>query len=126
MVIRVLCRTHTIRDMLPYAGAIKPYNCRFRDCPGHSLGTRRSATSWHILPAAHDIAYYFDSLNGAAVSHVSIMNARRAISVVLEPTMQYIQEELKKARYIQLDETPFKYRKRKAYVWVIRTNRVCI
>ena len=28
-------------------------------------------------------------------------------------------EELKKARYIQLDETPFKYRKRKAYVWVI-------
>ena len=80
--------------------------------------TRRSTDS--------DIAYYFDSLNGAAVSHVSIMNARRAISVVLEPTMQYIQEELKKARYIQLDETPFKYRKRKAYVWVIRTDRVCM
>ncbi len=80
--------------------------------------TRRSTDS--------DIVYYFDRLNKAHASPNSILNARHSISVVLEPSMQYILDELKKARFIQLDETPFKYRKRKAYVWVIRTDRVCM
>ncbi|MCE2509091.1 MAG: transposase, partial [Nitrosopumilaceae archaeon] len=37
-----------------------------------------------------------------------------------------ILEELKRARFIQIDETPYRYRKRKGYVWVIRTDTVCM
>ncbi len=44
----------------------------------------------------------------------------------LEPTIQYILEELKRARFIQLDETPYRYRKRQGYVWVVRTDGVCL
>ena len=80
--------------------------------------TRRSTDS--------DVAYYFEGLNRAHVSSTSILNARRSISMPLEPTIQYILEELKRASFIQLDETPYRYRKRQGYVWVVRTDRVCL
>ena len=80
--------------------------------------TRRSTDS--------DVAYYFEGLNRAHVSPTSILNARHSISMPLEPTIQYILAELKRARFIQLDETPYRYRKRQGYVWVIRTDRVCL
>ena len=35
-------------------------------------------------------------------------------------------EDLKRARFIQIDETPYRYRKRQGYVWVIRTDTVCM
>ena len=80
--------------------------------------TRRSTDS--------DISYYLEGLEEGRVSPNSLLNARRSISVLLEPTMQYILAELKRARFIQIDETPYKYRKRWGYVWVVRTDRVCM
>ena len=80
--------------------------------------TRRSTDS--------DISYYFGGLNGAHVSPTSILNARHSISVPLEPTIYHIIAELKRARFIQIDETPYKYRKRKGYVWVVRTDTACL
>ena len=80
--------------------------------------TRRSTDS--------DISHYFGGLNGAHASPTSILNARHSISVPLEPTTRYIIAELKRARFIQIDETPYKYRKRKGYVWVVRTDTACL
>ena len=80
--------------------------------------TRRSTDS--------DISYYLEGLEEGRVSPNSLLNARRSISVLLEPTMRYILAELKRARFIQIDETPYKYRKRRGYVWVVRTDRVCM
>lgn len=40
----------------------------------------------------------------------------------LEPTIQYIIAELRRVRFIQIDGTPYKYRKRRGYVWVVRTD----
>lgn len=44
----------------------------------------------------------------------------------LEPTMRYILAELERARFIQLDETPYRCRKSRGYVWVVCTDRVCL
>ena len=76
--------------------------------------TRRSTDS--------DISHYFSCLYGRTVSHNSIWNARKALSLVLAPTIQYILEEFRKARFLQLDESIYRYRKRRIYVWVIRCD----
>ena len=44
----------------------------------------------------------------------------------LEPTIRHIIAELKRARFIQIDETPYKYHKRQGYVWVVRTDAACL
>ena len=46
--------------------------------------------------------------------------------MLLEPIMQYILAELRRARFMRIDETPCKYRKRLGYVCVVRTDRVCM
>ena len=69
-----------------------------------------------------DIAYYFSRLYGKIVSHNSIWNARKALSLVLAPIIQYILEEFRKAKFLQIDETTYRYRKKRIYVWVIRCD----
>ena len=83
-----------------------------------AYATRRSTDS--------DISHCFGGLNGARVSPTPILNARHSVSVPLEPTTHHIVAELKRARFIQVDETPYKYRKRRGYVWVVRTDTACL
>lgn len=93
-----------------------PYTAFGPEALKHILvyATRRATDS--------DISHYFSCLYGRKVSHNSIWNARKALSHVLAPTLQYIQEEIRKAKFLQLDETVYTFRKRRIYVWVIRCD----
>ena len=79
-----------------------------------TYATRRSVDS--------DIAYFFRSLYKCGIAENTIWNARVALSRTLAPSMQYIMERLRAAKFLQLDETSFKYRKRRIYVWIIRCD----
>ena len=69
-----------------------------------------------------DIAYYMDHLYGHPCAANTIWNARRAMAHILAPTVRAIVEELKKAPYLMIDETTYRYKKKKIYVWVVRTD----
>ena len=69
-----------------------------------------------------DIAYYMERLYRYLCSINSVWNARQAIARVLEPAVERIKEELKKAPFLMLDETTYRYRKKRIYVWVVRTD----
>ena len=45
---------------------------------------------------------------------------------LLEYTMRYIMEELRKARHLGIDETPYPTKDGKGYVWVVRTDTVTL
>ena len=55
-----------------------------------------------------DIAGYFTNLYGFRVSSSAIWNVRKAATRLLERTYAYIMDELKNARFIQMDESPFR------------------
>ncbi len=69
-----------------------------------------------------DIAYYMERLYRYLCSINSVWNARQAIARVLEPAVERIKEELKKAPFLMLDETTYRYRKKRIYVWVARAD----
>ncbi len=93
-----------------------PYTAFGPEALKHILvyATRRAVDS--------DISHYFSCLYGKGISHNSVWNARKALSLVLAPTIQYILEEFRKAKFLQLDESIYRYRKRRIYVWVIRCD----
>lgn len=51
------------------------------------------------------IAYYFDELNHKKISYNVAWNARKALSFVLAHSIEHIIEELRKAKFLQLDES---------------------
>ena len=69
-----------------------------------------------------DIAGYFTNLYGFKVSSSAIWNARKAATRLLERTYAHIMDELKNARFIQMDESPFRIMGCKGYVWLARTD----
>ena len=69
-----------------------------------------------------DIAGYFTNLYGFKVSSSAIWNARKAATRLLERTYAYIMDELKNARFIQMDESPFRIMGCRGYVWLARTD----
>ena len=101
------------------------YKPTFPSIEGTSFGI---AVLGHILEYAckkntdADVAYYLEKLNGRKCSPNSIWNARKALAAVLAPAIRQIIEELKKAPYLIIHETPYPYKKKKAYVWVVRTD----
>ena len=58
-----------------------------------------------------DIAYYLKVLNRYKRGATTIWNARKALAGMLAPTIQLIVEELKKAPFLMLDETKYRYKK---------------
>ena len=85
-----------------------------RDVPGGRGAAARSGVLHapqqrlgHFLP-------YLDGFKEGRVSPASLPKARRSISVLLEPAMQYILAEMRRARVMRIDETPCEYRKRKS------------
>ena len=69
-----------------------------------------------------DIVYYFKKFYKVEISENTIWNARKALGLALAPSLQYIIEELKKSEFLQLDESVYRYHKKKIYVWLIRNN----
>ena len=69
-----------------------------------------------------DISYYLEKLYGHDCSANTIWNARKAIARTLAPTIQRIVDEMKKAPYLMIDETTYRYKKKKIYIWVVRTD----
>ena len=56
------------------------------------------------------------------MSSSAIWNARKAATRLLERTCAYIMDELKSARFIQMDESPFRIMGCEGYVWLARTD----
>lgn len=69
-----------------------------------------------------DIAYYMENLHGHTCAANSVWNARRALADMLAPVVRRIIDELRRAPYLMIDETPYPYKKGTAYVWVVRTD----
>ena len=123
----IVCKRYRGHRMkCPKGCIIEP---KFPSIPGTSLGrvmlryiitlaTRRAVDS--------DISYYMVDLFHLEMATNTIWNARVAISGMLALSIEYIVEELRKADFIQMDETHYKYKKKKIYVWVIRTDRVTL
>ena len=70
-----------------------------------------------------DIANYFGDLFHFETAETTIWNARRAAAGMLEQTMRYIMEELKRATFLGIDETRYSMNGKIGYVWVVRTDR---
>ena len=70
-----------------------------------------------------DIANYFGDLFHFETAETTIWNARRAAAGMLEQTMGYTMEELKRATFLGIDETRYSVNGKIGYVWVVRTNR---
>ena len=70
-----------------------------------------------------DIADYFGDLFHFETAETTIWNARRAAAGMLEQTMRYIMEELKRATFLGIDETRYSMNGKIGYVWVVRTDR---
>lgn len=103
----------------------RTYRPRFPSIEGTAFGI---GALGHILEYAGkkntdgDIAYYIKNLHRHACADNSVWNARRALAGLLAPTIRRIIDELKRAPYLMIDETPYPYRKGTAYVWVVRTD----
>ena len=69
-----------------------------------------------------DIAGYFANLYGFDVSPNAIWNARQAATALLEKTYRHIMEELKTARFIGMDESPFRIAGILGQVWLARSE----
>ena len=69
-----------------------------------------------------DIAYYMENLHSHTCAANSIWNARRALADMMAPVVRRIIDELGRAPYLMVDETPYPYKKGTAYVWVVRTG----
>ena len=69
-----------------------------------------------------DIAGYFANLYGFYVASTTIWNARRALARLLGATYGHIMEELKRARFIQMDESPFRINGIRGQMWLARTD----
>ena len=70
-----------------------------------------------------DMADYFGDLFRFETAETTIWNARRAAAGMLERTMRYIMEELKRATFLGIDETRYSVNGKIGYVWVVRTDR---
>ena len=70
-----------------------------------------------------DMADYFGDLFHFETAETTIWNARRAAASMLEQTMGYIMEELKRATFLGIDETRYSVNGKIGYVWVVRTDR---
>ena len=101
------------------------YSPKFPSITGTSFGIN---VLGHILEYVckrntdGDTADYLERLNKHKCSANSIWNARKAMAAVLAPTIRRIIDELKKAPFLMIDETPYPYKKKKGYVWVVRTD----
>ena len=69
-----------------------------------------------------DIAAYFTNMYGFGVSPNAIWNARQASTALLEKTYRYIMEELKAAKFIGMDESPFRIGGILGQVWLARSD----
>ena len=70
-----------------------------------------------------DIANYFGDLFHFETAETTIWNARRAAAGMLEQTMGYIMEELKRATFLGIDETRYSVNGKIGYAWAVRTDR---
>ena len=73
-----------------------------------------------------DIAEIFGDIFGFPTGETTIWNARRAAADLLDPTIHFILEELKKAKFLGIDETPYSVNGESGYVWVVRTDRATL
>ncbi len=73
-----------------------------------------------------DIAEIFGDVFGFPTGETTIWNARRAAADLLDPTIHFILEELKKAKFLGIDETPYSVNGERGYVWVVRTDRATL
>ena len=69
-----------------------------------------------------DIAEILGDMFGFPTAETTIWNARRAAADLLDPTTRLILNELKKARFLGIDETPYSVNGESGYVWVVRTD----
>ena len=70
-----------------------------------------------------DMADYFGDLLHFETVETTIWNARRAAAGMLEQTMGYIMEELKRATFLGIDGTHYSVNGKIGYAWVARTDR---
>ena len=73
-----------------------------------------------------DIAYYLKVFNKYKRGATTIWNARKALGTMLVPTLRLIIDDLKKAPFLIIHETPYPYKKKKAFVWVVRTDTAAL
>ena len=103
----------------------RTFKPRFPSIKGTAFGI---GVLGHILEYAGkkntdgDIAYYMKNLHRHSCADSTVWNARRALADLLEPVVRRIIDEMKRAPYLMIDETPYPYRKGTAYVWVVRTD----
>ena len=103
----------------------RTYKPKFSSIDGTCFGI---GVLGHILEYAGkkntdgDIAYYLKVLNRYKRGATTVWNARKALTAVLAPTIEFIVEELKKVPFLMIDETSYRYKKKDAYVWVVRTD----
>ena len=98
----------------------------FPGTPGTSFGGKALGFIVHFSGRKNvddDIASYFEEMFHFKAAGNAIWNARKAASDILEPTLEYIMEELKTAPFLGIDETYYSVNGRKGYVWVVRTDR---
>ena len=70
-----------------------------------------------------DIANYFGDLLHFEAIETTIWNARRAAAGMLEQTMGYIMEELKRATFLGIDGTHYSVNGKSGCAWAVRTDR---
>ena len=70
------------------------------------------------------IAHFFNSLYDFKVSPNAVWNARRAIAKLLEGEYRSIMVQLKKAPFIQFDESPISIDGKKGYAWLVTAGKL--
>ena len=98
----------------------------FPGTPGTSFGKKVLGFIVHFSGRKNvddDIASYFEEMFHFKTAGNAIWNARKAASDILEPTLEYIMEELKAAPFLGIDETHYSINGKRGYVWVVRTDR---
>ena len=68
----------------------------------------------------------FGDLFHFEAAEITIWNARRAAAGMLERTMRYIMEELKRATFLGIGETRYSVNGKSEYAWVVRTDRAAL
>ena len=90
----------------------RAFRPRFPSIKGTAFGI---GVLGHILEYAGkkntdgDISYYMENLHSRTCTSNSVWNARRALADMLDPAIQRIIDELERAPYLMIDETPYLY-----------------
>ena len=73
-----------------------------------------------------DTVEYLRDMFGFKTGETTIWNGRKAAADLVESTMEMIMDELKRAKFLGIDETYYSVNGKKGYVWVVRTDRATL